>query len=143
MSKGNIYKINREGYSNDTKKNDIIEFLVGILVYAVVLEIANLLFKGIYIENFLYAFIAALILSLLNYSIKPLLIYWTLPLTISTLGLCYPIVNMIILKLCSLLMGNSFVVSGFFNLFFIAIFISVLRLFLDNMITKKVGNHHE
>ena len=101
--------------------------------------ITNALFKGIYIENFLYAIVAALILSGLNYTIKPILIYWTLPLSIMTYGIAYPIVNMIILKLCDLIMGNAFNINGFISTFIIAVFISFLRIILDNIITKNVG----
>ena len=60
--KAKLYKINKEGvYTEEDKKSDIYQFIVGILVYALVLMIANALFKGIYVENFLYAVIAALI----------------------------------------------------------------------------------
>lgn len=143
MSKGKIYKINNEKDRNNIKytyeKDDLIAFGVGIIVYAIVLLLASSLFRGIYVENFFYAIIAALILSLLNSTIKPILIYWTLPLSIVTFGIAYPVVNMIILKLCDILMGNAFGVSGFFSTFIIAIFISGMRMLLDQMITMKVG----
>ena len=96
-------------------------------------------YLGIEIENFFYAIIAALILSGLNYTIKPILIYWTLPLSVMTFGIAYPIVNMIILKLCDIIMGSSFNINGFFATFVIAIFISGLKIILDNIITKNVG----
>ena len=121
------------------KKSDFIQFVVGLIVYAVVLMIAESLFKGIEIKSFLYALIAAFILDLLNYTVKPVLIYWTLPLSILSFGIAYPIVNMIILKLCDILMGSAFNIHGFFATFFIAIFISFMRILLDNMITKNVG----
>lgn len=121
------------------KKSDFIQFVVGLIVYAVVLMIAESLFKGIEIKNFLYALIAAFILDLLNYTVKPVLIYWTLPLSILSFGIAYPIVNMIILKLCDILMGSAFNIHGFFTTFFIAIFISFMRILLDNIITKNVG----
>ncbi len=141
MSKGEIYKIDKKGNNsyNVNEKSDFTSFCVSILVYAVVLMITNALFKGIYIENFLYAIVAALILSGLNYTIKPILIYWTLPLSIMTYGIAYPIVNMIILKLCDLIMGNAFNINGFISTFIIAVFISFLRIILDNIITKNVG----
>ena len=94
------------------KKSDFIQFVVGIIVYAVVL---------------------------INYTVKPVLIYWTLPLSILSFGIAYPIVNMIILKLCDILMGSAFNIHGFFATFFIAIFISFMRILLDNIITKNVG----
>ena len=144
MSKGKIYKIDNNSsrrtngkYTYD--KDDLITFGISILVYAIVLVLASNLFRGIYVENFFYAIIAALILSLLNSTIKPILIYWTLPLSVLTFGIAYPVVNMIILKLCDILMGNAFGVSGFFSTFIIAIFISGMRMLLDQMITMKVG----
>ncbi len=144
MSKGKIYKIDNNSsrrtngkYTYD--KDDLITFGISILVYAIVLVLASNLFRGIYVENFFYAIIAALILSLLNSTIKPILIYWTLPLSVLTFGIAYPVVNMIILKLCDIFMGNAFGVSGFFSTFIIAIFISGMRMLLDQMITMKVG----
>lgn len=134
MSKAKLYKI-----ESKKEENSLLQFIIGIIVYALVLMIANNLFKGIYIINFKYAIIAALILSFLNATIKPLLIYFTLPLSIITFGVAYPIVNMFILKICDILMGNSFQINGLFNTFFIAIFISILKIFLDRIITKKVG----
>ncbi len=136
MSKVKLYKIDNNKYDN---KGDTLKFLTGVIVYAIVLIIADYLFKNIYIDTYLSAIIAAVILSLLNYTIKPLLIYWTLPLTIVTYGIAYPIVNMIILKLCDILMGEHFLIGNFISVFFIAIFISVLKMFLDHFITKKVG----
>ena len=144
MSKGRIYKIDGNGSRRTSQKyiydrDDLITFGISILVYAIVLLLASNLFRGIYVENFFYAIISALILSLLNSTIKPILIFWTLPLSIVTFGITYPIVNMIILKLCDILMGNAFGVSGFFSTFIVAIFISGMRMLLDQMITKKVG----
>ena len=133
MAKAKLYKID----SKKEKKDEAISFIVGIVVYAAVLMIVAHLFERFYIADFLYAIIAALILSALNYSIKPILVYLTLPLNIMTLGLAYPIVNMIILKLCDIIMGNSFQISGFISMFFIAIFISFLKMIFDNLITKK------
>ena len=137
MSKAKIYKIEEKYERNN--KNDLIGFLVGIVVYAGVLSIASNLFTNFYVSDFTHALIAALILSLLNYTIKPILIYWTLPLTIITYGIAYPIVNMIILKVCDLIMGSCFSIHGFISMFFISIFISALRIFLDRMITNRFG----
>ncbi len=129
-----VYRVSKE-----EKKNDIITFVVGIIVYAIVLVMASELFKNFYIESFIYAIIAALILSALNYTIKPVLVVMALPITILTYGIAYPIVNMLMLKICDIIMGDSFVIGGFLSMFFISIFISLLKMFLDQMITKKIG----
>ncbi len=135
MSKGKLYKIDK----NMNFKSDTTTFIVSLVIYAIVLMLANSLFKNIYVENFLYALVAALILSALNYTIKPILIYWTLPLSVVTFGIAYPLVNMIILKICDILMGSAFEISGFFSTFIIAIFISGMKMFLDNFITNNIG----
>ena len=134
MSKAKLYKIN----NNDNKSN-LLQFIVGIIVYAAVLMITASLFEKFDIENFGYAVIAALILSGLNYTIKPLLIFLTLPLNIITFGIAYPIVNMIILKLCDLILGDAFVLSGLLSTFVVAIFISILKIIFDSLITKRFG----
>ncbi len=136
-TKAKIYKIdnNKKNTSGDKA---VSQFIVSILVYAFVLMVANALFKGICVESFFFAIIAALILSVLNYYLKPILEFLTLPLNILTLGITYPIINVIILEICDLIMGTSFEVKGFINVFIIAIFISLLRMFLDSIITKKI-----
>lgn len=134
MAKAKLYKVEKE-----TKNNDLLQFIIGIIVYAIVLVISTKIFKGIYIASFMYAIIAALILSLLNSTIKPLLVFLTLPLSVITFGIAYPLVNMIILKLCDIIMDSSFELNGLLNIFFISIFISLLKLILDKLITKKVG----
>lgn len=136
MNKGKLYKIEK-----DERKNDLLTFIVGIVVYAVVLYLTSNLFTNLEIKNFLYALLAAFVLSALNYSIKPILIYWTLPLSILTFGIAYPIVNMIILKICDILMGDAFNISGFFSTFIISIFISLLKIMFDNLITSKLGGN--
>ena len=135
--KATIYKIQTTNVYE--KKDSSTEFFVGIFVYAMVLMIASGLFEAFYVKNLFFAIIASLILSLLNATIKPILIVFTLPLNIITLGIAYPLVNVIILQFCDFLMGSTFDISGFFAPFFIAIFISFMKILLDNLITKKVG----
>lgn len=135
--KTSIYKIETKNVY--TKKDSFTEFVVGIFVYAMVLMMASGLFEAFYVENLLFAIFASLILSLLNSTIKPILVIFTLPLNIVTLGIAYPFVNVIILQFCDFLMGSTFDISGFFAPFFIAVFISFMKIILDNLITKKVG----
>jgi putative membrane protein len=65
------------------------------------------LHTGVTIDRFRTALLVALVLSVLNFFVKPLLILITLPITILTLGLFLFIVNAIIIVLA----GN--LVSGF------------------------------
>ena len=61
-----------------------------------------------------------------------------LPITILTTGLFYPFINVIILKLASFIIGDAFVIEGWFIPFFISIFISVVTLVLNNLITNRI-----
>ena len=56
----------------------------------------------------------------------------------NSIGIFYPFINVIILKLASLIMGDTFVVEGWILPFFIALFISFTTLILDKLITKNV-----
>ncbi len=135
--KNRVYVI-EEKEKEKVFKYSIIEFLLGIIIYALILLIVNNTFKGFYVESFWWALLAALIISLLNCSIKPALVLMTLPITFSTLGIFYPIINMVILKITGLLLGSHFEVKGFWVPFFIAIFISILRIIFDNLLTKPI-----
>lgn len=62
-------------------------------VIALALLVASHLLPGIEIDSLYAAAIAALIIGLLNITIKPLLVIFTLPLTLLTLGLFTFVIN--------------------------------------------------
>jgi putative membrane protein len=107
-------------------------------IFAIVLMLASSIFESFYIENLGYAFLAAIMISFLNASLKPLLTFLTLPITIMSLGILYPIVNVIIIKLAALLLGSHFTVSGIIIPFFVAIFISIMKFFADKLIIEPI-----
>lgn len=123
---------------NKDIKYTLLEFALTLAINSFVLMLASKIFKGFYIESFGYAIITSLVISLLSATIKPILKVLFLPVTIVTTGIFYPFINVIILKLASLIMGKSFVVEGWILPFFIAIFISFLTLILDKLITKNI-----
>lgn len=138
--------IEEESTKNDLIKNKLINFIVSLVCYALVLMLVSMFFKDFYINNKyfgLYALIAALIIDILNKTIKPILVITTLPLTTMTLGLSYPIVNVIVLYLTSFIMGNNFTINGFFTAFFASILISFFNLFMDGFIIKKVTRNKD
>lgn len=130
-----IYR-NKKEVKESNKKDDLIVMLLELIVSAVTLMLASYIFKGFYVENIIYALLTALLISVLNATIKPFLIFLTLPVTILSWGILYPIVNVIILKLASLLMGSAFVVEGIILPFFIAIFVSIVTRVLHSLIVK-------
>lgn len=133
--------VEEESTKNNLVKNKFVNFIISLVCYALVLILVSMLFKDFYINNKyygLYAVIAALIIDILNKTIKPVLVVMTMPLTAITLGLSYPIVNMIILYLTSFIMGNNFNITGFFTAFFASILISFFNMFMDGFIIKPI-----
>lgn len=123
--------------------NKFIEWLLYMVVYAFVLVSVSLLFKSFYINLSycgLYALLAAVIIYLLNETIKPVLFYITLPITALTVGLFYPLINVLILYITSWILGNNFNITGLFIPFFIAILISLFNLLLEGLIIKPIIN---
>ena len=134
----------KEKKFNRLIQNKFFEWLLYMIGYAIVLIIVSCLFtKSLYInhEYFgLYALLASVIIYILNQTIKPILVYITLPLTAVTYGLFYPIINVIILYLASFILGNNFQINGIFISFLIAIIISFLNLLMEGMIIKPIIN---
>lgn len=99
--------------------------------------IASYLFKSFYVENFWYACLASVIISVISVYLKPLLEFIALPINILTMGLTTPLINVVILKITHLILGSKFVVNGWIIPIFIAIFISVVNVLLNNLIVDK------
>lgn len=118
-----------------------VEWFIYMIGYAIVLLIASNLFTSFNIGgkvSFLTALLGAIIIYVLNKTIKPILITLTLPITLFTLGIAYPLVNVIILYITSFILGNSFNVSGFFAPLFISIIISFLNILMEGLVIKPI-----
>jgi putative membrane protein len=63
------------------------------ILNAVALWIVTLILPGVQVQDPMYAFIAAIVLGLVNALIKPVLVLLTLPVTIVTLGLFLLVIN--------------------------------------------------
>lgn len=119
------------------KKKEFVTFVLEILTGALSLMIASYLFKSFYVENFWFACLASVIISVISVYLKPLLEFIALPINILTMGLTTPLLNVVILKITHLILGSKFVVNGWIIPIFIAIFISVVNVLLNNLIVDK------
>ena len=127
--------------NNVTRINKFIDWLIYMVGYALILILVSYLFPTITIDNSyygLYGLIGAVIIYLLNKTIKPLMFWLTLPITGITLGLFYPCINIVILKITDILLGSHFTTSGIISLFFTAILISIMNLLLEHFILKPL-----
>ena len=124
--------------------NKVVEWLIYMIGYAIVLITVSKLFQSFTINTShfgIYAFLAAIIIYILNQTVKPLINYITIPLTIITWGMLYPLSNVIILYITSLILGKSnFSLNGIIPAFFIAIFISFLNISMEGFVIKPITN---
>ncbi|RZI43452.1 phage holin family protein [Herbaspirillum sp. HC18] len=93
------------------------------------------LMKSVYVENFTTALVAALVLSLVNVLIRPILVLLTLPVTVLTLGLFIFIINGLLLWVVANFVGG-FYVAGFWSAVLAAILYSLISWALSSLILK-------
>ncbi len=89
-----------------------IRFLLYWLSTALALWIVDGLFDSLSFDSVQTLLLSALVLALVNLTIKPVLLLVTLPLTIVTLGLAIPLINGLVLLLVSEIVPG-FTISGF------------------------------
>ncbi|MEO9485408.1 MAG: phage holin family protein [Ekhidna sp.] len=109
--------------------------LVKILLSSIAVVIASYLLPGVYVDDFITAVIIAVLLSLLNITVKPLLIILTIPITVFTLGLFLLVINGIIIMIASAIV-SGFVVDGFFWALIFSLVLSLINALLADL-TKE------
>jgi putative membrane protein len=109
-------------------------FLKILLTALAVIILANIL-PGITINSYTTAVIVAITISLLNMFVRPLLVFFTLPATIVTLGLFLFVINAVIILLAGNLVAG-FVVNGFFTAFLFSVLLSIFRSFLFSLLKE-------
>ena len=111
--------------------NLIIKLLLNAIAVFVIAELLN----GVYVDNYVTSLIVAVVLSVLNVLVKPVLIILTLPVTILTLGLFLFVVNALIILLADkLIVGFS--VDGIWTAILFSILLSILQSLLHSFFKK-------
>jgi len=106
------------------------------LILTVAIMVASYLLDGIRVEHFFSALWAAAVLGILNALFRPILILFTLPINILSLGLFTFIINALMLKMASGVI-TGFDVQGFWTAVFGSLIISVISWFLSAFINDK------
>lgn len=122
--------------------SNVIDWLMHMIGYAIVLIIISLVFKKtVYIDEGifgLWGLIASVIIYILNKTIKPLIIWLTLPITGLTLGLFYPFINLFILKLVDWILGAHFAINGLWVALIVAILISIMNIIMEEVVINPI-----
>ena len=122
---------------NKVRLNSFVEWLIYMFGYTIVFILVTSLFKSVIIEEkrfFIWSFIIVLIISMLNKTIKPVLVTLTIPITALTLGLFYPLINVFILKIADWCLLCHFEMNGIISVFLVSIIISIMNAIMDNLI---------
>ena len=109
-------------------------FLLHWAITALSLWVASLVFKGLRFDNSGTLIVSALLLGFANAIIKPMLILFTLPLTLLTFGLFVLVINALMIMLVARLV-RGFHVSSFWTAFFAGVFISLLSIAIGSLMT--------
>ena len=99
-----------------------------------VFVLANIL-SGVSVDGYLSAIIVALVLSVLNLLVKPLLVILTLPVTIITLGLFLLVINGLIILLADKFIDGFSVANIWWAILF-SILLSILQSLLQTFLKK-------
>jgi len=111
-------------------------FLVRLVVNGVAVMVAAYLIPGLHVATTSSAFIAGIVLGLVNAVVKPLLFLLTLPFTLITLGLFIFVLNAICLALVAWLVPG-FSISGFGAAFLGALVITLVSWLLNGILTDE------
>lgn len=111
-------------------------FLMRLVITALLVMFVAYLLPGVQVANFMHALLVALVLSLLNLFVKPVLILFTLPVTVFTLGLFLLVINACMILLSSSIVGG-FHVNGFWQALWFSIILSVFQSMVIQLAERK------
>ncbi|MDP2872298.1 MAG: phage holin family protein [Bacillota bacterium] len=106
--------------------------LVRIGINALALLAAARLVGGVEVQGFEAALVAALVLGLINVTLRPILVVLTIPINVVTLGLFTFVINALMLLLVSRVVAG-FEIAGFWPALLAALLLSIVSSLLSSM----------
>ncbi len=130
------YLFNLEVYFQVYQKPLIMNFILKLLLNAVAVFVLAELLSGVYVDDYLTSLLVAVVLSVLNVLVKPVLILLTLPVTILSLGLFLFVINALIILLADRLI-DGFSVNGLWTAILFSILLSILQSILHSFLKTE------
>ena len=110
--------------------------IISLLVQAIAVFLTSYILPGVYVDGFGTALLVALVLGIVNAIIRPILLLFTLPLNILTLGLFTFVINALMIQLVDALVGG-FAVGGFINALLFSLVLSLISGVLHTLAKKE------
>lgn len=107
-------------------------FLLRLVVTSLAVLVGSFLLPGVEVKNGLTAILVAVVLSLLNAVVKPILVLLTIPITIVTFGIFLLFINAFMILLADRIVPG-FHVESFWTAFLFSIVLSLLSAILERL----------
>ena len=123
------------------KFNLILEFLLYSVLYTAAFLAVESLFESFVIDSdykILYAFLAIVIIYILEKVLKPILVTISTPITGITFGLFYFVINAFMLKLTDWILGSKLDFTDIWALLAISIILALLNLLIEKLIIEPI-----
>lgn len=128
--------------NDKVRLNKLLEWFIYMVGYTISFLLISLIFGSSFQidaeHKIIYAFVAVVLIFLLNKTVKPILFKLTLPITGLTMGLFYFVINMIILKLVDFIMLDKLNFTSVWKLFFIAVLLAITNVVIELLIIKPI-----
>ncbi len=128
--------------NDKVRLNKLLEWFIYMVGYTISFLLISLIFGSSFQidaeHKIIYAFVAVVLIFLLNKTVKPILFKLTLPITGLTMGLFYFVINMIILKLVDFIMLDKLNFTNVWKLFFIAVLLAITNVVIELLIIKPI-----
>ena len=119
-------------------------FIIKLIISTLAVMMVSYILPGVHVQSFGIALMVACVLAFLNALIKPILVLFTLPITLITLGLFLLVINAIIIIITDRLI-DGFEVSSFGIALLFSLILSIVTSVMEslagqNQRQKKNGN---
>ncbi|WP_375586230.1 phage holin family protein [Cyclobacterium xiamenense] len=118
-----------------SQSRDILSILLQLAVAGLVIIFTAYLLPGIMVDDWITGVIIAALLALLNITVKPVLIFLTIPITVLTLGLFLLVINALLVMLAASMI-HGFAVDNFWW----ALLFSLVLSLVNSILGISLGN---
>ena len=121
--------------------NLLLEFVLYSVLYTAAFMAVESMFGSFFLgrdNKILYAFLAIVVIYVLEKVLKPILVTIATPITGVTFGLFYFVINTFLLKLTDWIMGPKLDFTDIWALFVISIVLALLNLLIEKLIIEPI-----
>ncbi|RAW03242.1 phage holin family protein [Pseudochryseolinea flava] len=104
--------------------------------------LTSYLLNGVHVRDYWYALLVAAVLSLANVIVRPVLIFFTIPITFITLGLFLLVINALIILLVDFLVPG-FNVDGFWWALAFSLILAIFNSLFDDITGEKAKRNQD